>query len=77
MNVDGRRFGKRFEDKLLARRWAEDLEYGLFRTSKQKVQPYSTLSLEQGHLLTENEFGAVCEDFINKRVFKVVSRKRL
>lgn len=76
--VDGQRFGKRFEDKHSAKRWGDELEFDLKRALKIKNPAAHLYTMEKGRLPNENQFAAVTAEYIQKRAlrFTILPRKR-
>ena len=73
MQVDGQRFGKRFEDKCAARRWADELEFDLKRALQIKNPAAHLYAMEKGRLPHDNQFAAVTAEYIQKRALRFKS----
>ena len=54
VQVDGQRFGKRFEDKGTAKRWANELEFDLKRALQIKNPAAHLYAMQDGRLPHDN-----------------------
>jgi len=73
VQVDGQRFGKRFEDKHSAKRWGDELEFDLKRALQIKNPAAHLYAMENGRLPNENQFAAVTAEYIEKRALRFKS----
>ena len=76
VQVDGTRFGKRFEDKHAARRWADELEFDLKRALQKRNPAAHLFMLDKGRLPQDNQFAAVVQEYIQKRALRFKSYKQ-
>ncbi len=73
MQVDGARFGKRFEEKHAAKRWADELEFDLKRALKKRNPAAHLYAMENGRLPHDNQFAAVTHEYIQRRALRYKS----
>lgn len=73
VQVDGQRFGKRFEDKGTAKRWADELEFDLKRALQIKNPAAHLYAMQDGRLPHDNQFAAVTAEYIQKRALRFKS----
>ena len=67
VQFEGKRFGKRFSDKHLTKRWGDELEFDLKRAIKIKNPAAHVYAIENGRLPADDQFATVTSEYIKKR----------